>query len=464
MSFDQEGLRIAHVLGWTALHLTWMLLLLRGIVALLRPSPSRRHGWALAAFFCMPLLALCVAVVHWRVLDEVSQGASVGALLGSDALSSINVGDEPPATTRSLRRDEARSPWPPIVAGLWVIGTALLLLRVGAGLLWLRRWHRLLLAEPEPKELRALARRLTDERTPALRWVEPGRPAPALLGLLRPLIALPDSLRSKLLAGEEREARAVLRHELAHHRARDPWVLLLQRLVEAVLFFHPVTWALSRRLDLERECRCDRVAVAGDDPRVYAQLLLRLADARQPRLGTQLFMARGDLLKRIQRLVSSESPRMKTLNRRLFISLAASLALAFLFLNAVEGVGASELFGRDLKRRALQAEALQALHPGAPSGMELPPACRSLGSSQDCSKCHVNAHEKLDEKGGCASCHGFHEPPPTPPASDCASCHVGPLPPGPSPHPKPKPAPKPKPVPKPHADPAIDCRACHTSG
>ena len=41
---------------------------------------------------------------------------------------------------------------------------------------------------------------------------------------------------------------AVLAHELAHIRRFDPAVNVLQRLVEAMLFFHPAVWWVSRRV------------------------------------------------------------------------------------------------------------------------------------------------------------------------------------------------------------------------
>jgi hypothetical protein len=51
----------------------------------------------------------------------------------------------------------------------------------------------------------------------------------------------------------------ILIHELAHVRRHDMWVNLLQRLAEAVLFFNPAAWYLSRRISTLREFCCDEL-------------------------------------------------------------------------------------------------------------------------------------------------------------------------------------------------------------
>src|SRR4029453_10768035 len=54
---------------------------------------------------------------------------------------------------------------------------------------------------------------------------------------------------------------------------------LVQRVIEAVLFFHPAVWFVSRRLEAEREHCCDDAVVrAVGRPIVYAQSLVRVAE------------------------------------------------------------------------------------------------------------------------------------------------------------------------------------------
>ena len=49
-------------------------------------------------------------------------------------------------------------------------------------------------------------------------------------------------------------------HELAHVRRWDHWVNVVQRIIEAFLFFHPAVWLVSNRIRREREHCCDDLA------------------------------------------------------------------------------------------------------------------------------------------------------------------------------------------------------------
>ena len=96
---------------------------------------------------------------------------------------------------------------------------------------------------------------------------------PTVIGVLRPMIFLPATLMTGLSPDE---FSAILSHELAHIRRYDLWMNLLQRVIESVLFFHPVIWLLSRRLSAEREICCDDLVVrSGHEPMNYAGALLR---------------------------------------------------------------------------------------------------------------------------------------------------------------------------------------------
>ena len=76
----------------------------------------------------------------------------------------------------------------------------------------------------------------------------------------------------------------ILIHELAHVRRHDMWVNLLQRLAEAVLFFNPAAWYLTRRISTLREFCCDEMTCRAMAPvhahsrREYALALLRVVE------------------------------------------------------------------------------------------------------------------------------------------------------------------------------------------
>ena len=99
---------------------------------------------------------------------------------------------------------------------------------------------------------------------------------PTVVGVIRPSILLPLSMISGMAP---QEIEALLAHELAHIRRSDPIVNIVQRLIEALLFFHPAMWFVSGRVRRERELCCDDwVVSAGSTAMDYAASLVRAAE------------------------------------------------------------------------------------------------------------------------------------------------------------------------------------------
>jgi TonB family protein len=125
-----------------------------------------------------------------------------------------------------------------------------------------------------------------------------------VLGWLKPVILVPAAA---LLALTPQALEALLVHELEHVRRRDFMANVLQTFTEALLFYHPAVWWLSRRIRQEREHCCDDAAVrVCGDPILYASALVRLEELRtEPFLIPDLAPAAsgGRLMFRIQRLL-----------------------------------------------------------------------------------------------------------------------------------------------------------------
>jgi len=144
----------------------------------------------------------------------------------------------------------------------------------------------------------------------------------------RPVIVVPDLL----LDFPPAEQAAVLKHELAHLRAQHPLQLFLQRLVEAVYWFHPLVWWGSWQAGAAREFRCDRDAVANrQEVADYLRSLLRLIEAQVPppnRLPAGLgFLGDASLLsRRAATLAESvdQPPARRKFRRPAFALLAAA--------------------------------------------------------------------------------------------------------------------------------------------
>ncbi len=163
--------------------------------------------------------------------------------------------------------------------GAWLLlaGARLARLAWQYGVLWRLRRHSIAPAAALSRLMTSLARECGLRRQVELRLCDEVA-SPLAIGFRPPAILLP----TRLAEASPADLESMLRHELAHVQRRDDWSNLLQRLIEALLAFHPAVWWLSHRLTLDREIACDdHVLAAARSPRDYALLLTDFA-ARMP--------------------------------------------------------------------------------------------------------------------------------------------------------------------------------------
>lgn len=170
-------------------------------------------------------------------------------------------------------------------------------------------------------------------RRPKVREVPP-LTAPAVFGLFRPTICLPQDFLATL---SNEELRWVVRHELAHIRRRDIPVMTLASIACSFHWFNPIVWLIVSRLRVVIEAAADQLAVAKlskRDAAAYGSLLLRLAgnniDARSiPSLGLISFASGKHLKMRVKLLTHNDNSDGST-KRVLIASLVALVALVSL--------------------------------------------------------------------------------------------------------------------------------------
>ena len=148
------------------------------------------------------------------------------------------------------------------------------------------------------------------ESRPVLIGTSPKLDVPTAIGFRKPAVLLPAWLVAEV---SPTELKHVLLHELAHLQRRDDWTNLVQKLVKALLFFHPLVWWIENRLSLERELACDDAVLAHtESPRIYAQCLARMAEKsflrRQIALA-QAAVSRMHLSNRVMQILDGQRPR-----------------------------------------------------------------------------------------------------------------------------------------------------------
>jgi ankyrin repeat protein len=144
-------------------------------------------------------------------------------------------------------------------------------------------------------------------------------PGPMVAGWLRPALLLPAG---GMAPGADTDALLV--HELAHLRRRDPLIQLVARVTQALWWWHPLAWLTVQQLLASAEEACDDwvIALTGD-ARAYAQTVVLWAQAT--RGSTQLACSRcgGRLTERVRRVLEWR-PRLSPRGTR---RLAAGLGL-----------------------------------------------------------------------------------------------------------------------------------------
>jgi len=166
------------------------------------------------------------------------------------------------------------------------------------GVRWLRRWRA---ADLLSRAARAAPGALPDAR------VTDADVELAVARVINPVVLLPSALLGRLSAAQ---LDAVMAHEREHIARHDNLKAHLHSLVEALFWFHPLVWFISRQLMEERERACDEsVLERGHDPGEYAAGILAVcrhcAAAHQQHAVAAIA---GDLTTRIRHILGSRPP------------------------------------------------------------------------------------------------------------------------------------------------------------
>ncbi|QDV22569.1 M56 family metallopeptidase [Aureliella helgolandensis] len=259
-------------------------------------------------------------------LETLNELSSVMGLSGStESLDSVNLPLATVTATEPMVNSRSWFEW--IGTGMvtillvWAVGAAVLLLRLSVG--WIRLSRILSRSEPiEDAEFQAAFRRACaavscdGRRSPRL-LASDEISGPLAAGIFGGSVVLPKRL---ITQANPIELANVLIHEIAHVVRRDQVIVLLQNLVAAIYWPHPLVRKLNRELAKAREEVCDNFVLATTEAPVYSRTLLSLAQlVQRPETlpgSVAFFTSRWKLEQRVAGLLDEARDTQTILGKR----------------------------------------------------------------------------------------------------------------------------------------------------
>lgn len=183
---------------------------------------------------------------------------------------------------------------------------------------WLRWW----------RQIRATRRTATplDLDLPIEVKSSPGRLAPGILGILRPVLLLPEGNMERLTP---QQFDAVIAYEMCHVRRRDNLTAAIHMGVETIFWFYPLVRWIRTRFVEERERACDEeVLRSGKASMAYAEAILEVCKhyVESP-LVCVSGISGANLRKRIESIIENPLMSNLSLSKKLLIAGAGILTL-----------------------------------------------------------------------------------------------------------------------------------------
>ena len=213
-----------------------------------------------------------------------------------------------------------------ILAAVWLAGTVLFLLwqavSYGVFLRQLRRWRRPL-ARDEVLQLIQAVREEEGVRRKIPAFVCPKISSPMVIGLLRPVLLLPRE------DYDRRSLYLILKHEMVHIRRGDIWYKQLLLLANALHWFNPLVWLMSRQAGRDVELVCDSEAVRGLDREgrgLYGDVILEIVrrGEKAPAFSTYFSGGVRSIKDRLRNLFDQKNKRKGALALGMLVLLAGA--------------------------------------------------------------------------------------------------------------------------------------------
>ena len=324
--------QLLEILGLTVLHMLWIGALIGALAFVMLRSnrtsdPRARHRCAIVGLIA--LLVGTVSTFAFLTSTNSTPGIVLIDATGTSTLDGLQPSSEAtaPASDPASRTSGLRRAAISTIACLWIAGIAFMSTRLTHQWFKVRRLRVIGVVKPQPRwiEMFETLKSRIGIHSRLSMMVSHTIDAPMVVGWLQPLVLVPATAFTSL---NPEQLKMVLAHELLHIVRRDHLVNMLQAFIEVLLFFHPVTWWLSRQVRIERENCCDdgTLDLTGS-PRAFAEALLVLESLRTDKTTSpQLLTATGgSLMHRVSRLFGSDQTQPLNVGWR---SLSACTLLA----------------------------------------------------------------------------------------------------------------------------------------
>ncbi len=196
-------------------------------------------------------------------------------------------------------------PW---LSAFYLVGLALMLVRLSAGMLQVFSLRASGITPPEAAIgdlLVSLKSRLQFQGSVQL-FISAKARVPMVIGFIKPVILMPAAAMAQL---STEQLETILLHELAHIKRYDYLVNMLQTVAETILFFNPFVWLISSVTRREREHCCDDLVLEHtNEPLFYATALAAVASGA-PAVSSFTIAASGrpgHLFSRIRRIMETQ--------------------------------------------------------------------------------------------------------------------------------------------------------------
>ncbi|MBN3036037.1 MAG: M56 family metallopeptidase [Bacteroidales bacterium] len=309
---------LIHALGWTLVHSFWQIalvaLILKGAWWFLRKGPPGVRvilGYAALAMILAGTLVTFHTVYKTTAAMETVIAGPSWILPGEAGVLNAGYPAQEPVESLFQRGGWFVQQYLDELVICWLAGMLLFMIRLTGGMVWVARIRsqgRRQLGQVWQERIVRLQNKMGVRKTVRM-YGSLRVKVPLVAGHLRPVILVPLGMVAGLPVDQ---MEAILLHELAHIRRHDYLLNVIKSILEAVFFYHPAFWWISRITDEAREHCCDDMALAccsDKDSLPKALLAIEESLSGSPVIAAAVSGRSNKLLNRIRRMRTNSGLR-----------------------------------------------------------------------------------------------------------------------------------------------------------